>query len=107
MAKTPQDIGQHTAGAVETDNASKQAFVKTVVSGTAFQVSTVQPANLYLDIATAAALTIAVSQDGTNFTTLLNNKVAAIGLITVRVPAGFWVKITGTVANFVATAVID
>lgn len=107
MAKTPQQIGQSTPGSVDTDNASKQAFTQTIVSGTAFQISTTQPAHLYIDIATAAAMTIAIGPTSTPATTILNNHAATIGLLTVLIPAGFWVKITGTVANFAVVAVID
>lgn len=107
MAKTPQDIGQHTAGAVDTDNASKQSFVQTVVSGTGFQVSTAQSAHLYIDITTSAALAVALSKDGVTYTSIMASKSAPIGLLSVTVPAGWYVKLTGTPANFVATALVD
>ena len=107
MAKTPLDIGQHSPGQVDTDNASKQSFVETVVSGTGFQISTTQNAHLYIDINTSAALAIALSRDGTTYTTVMASKSAGIGLLNVMVPAGWYVKLTGTPANFVATAILD
>lgn len=107
MAKTPQDIGQHSPGATDTDNASKQSFVKTVVSGTAFQISVAQNANLYIDIATSAALAIAIGPDASTAVAVMASKSAPIGLLNVRVPAGWYVKLTGTVADFTATAVLD
>lgn len=107
MAKTPTQIGQSTPGSVDTDNASKQSFVKTVVSGTGFQISTVQNANLYVDINTSAALAVAISPDNVTYITVMASKAAPIGLVNVRVPANWYVKLTGTVANFVATAIID
>lgn len=107
MAKTPTQIGQSTAGATDTDNASKQSFVETVASGTGFQVSTVQNANLYIDINTSGALALALSRDGTTYISIMASKSVPIGMINVRVPAGWYVKLTGTPGNFVATAVID
>lgn len=107
MAKTPMDIGQHTPGQVETDNASKQSFVETVVSGTAFQISTAQNSNLYIDINTSSALAIAIGPTNATATAVMASKSAPIGLLNVRVPAGWFVKLTGTPANFVATAVLD
>lgn len=104
---TPQQVGQQTPGQVDTDNASKQAFTKTIVSGTAFQVSTAQNSTLYLDIATAAALAIAIGPTSATTVAINSSKVDSIGLISVRVPAGWYVKVTGTPADFVATAVLD
>lgn len=107
MAKTPQDIGQHSAGAIDTDNASKSTQVEAVTSGTGFQVSTAQNAHLYIDINTSAALAIALSKDGTTYVPLMASKSAPIGLLSVMVPAGWYVRLTGTPANFVVTAVVD
>ncbi len=107
MALTPVQDGQTSPNRPETDNASKQAFLKTVVSGTAFQVSMSQPSNLYLDITTSAPLAIAVGPTAATATTILASESAALGLLTIRVPAGWYVKVTGTPADFVATAVID
>lgn len=107
MAKTPQQVGQSTPGNVETDNASKQVFVQTIVSGTAFQVSVAQNATLYLDITTSAALAIAVGPTASTANTILASESAALGLLNVRVPAGWYVKVTGTPADFVATAILD
>lgn len=107
MAKTPLQIGQQSPGQVDTDNASKQAFVETVVSGTGFQISTTQNAHLYIDVQTSAALAIQLSRDGVTYTTVMASKSAGIGLLNVMVPAGWYVKLTGTPADFVATAIMD
>lgn len=107
MSKTPLQIGQQTPSQVDTDNASKQSFVETVVSGTGFQVSTVQNSHLYIDVGTSAALAIALSRDGVTYTTVMASKAAGIGLLSLAVPAGFFVKLTGTVADFVVTAIMD
>lgn len=107
MAYDPLADGKSTPGHVETDNASKQAFTKTITSGTAFQISVAQNATLYLDIATAAALAIAIGPTNATAVAINSSKTDSIGLISVRVPAGWWVKVTGTPADFVATAVLD
>lgn len=107
MSKTPLQIGQQSPNQVDTDNASKQSFVETITSGTGFQVSTVQNAHVYIDVTTSAALAIALSRDGVTYTTVMASKAAGIGLLNVMVPAGWYLKLTGTVADFTVTAIMD
>lgn len=108
MAKTPQQIGQQSVGnPIDTNNTFHYTGTQAVTSGTGFQVSTARDATLYVDVATSSALTIAISGDGTTYTTILNNRTVPVGLQVVRVPAGFYVRLTGTPANFVVTSVLD
>ena len=78
-----------------------------ISSGTAFQVSTTEDAELYVPITTdgtnnAATAAVAISSDDVTFSTLYTMSVAAalntIGAVTLpvhlRVPAGWWGKIT-------------
>lgn len=86
--------------------ATGAAPVQTVVSGTAFQVSATRAANLYVAIATSAAITLKMGPLlGTEIVVAVSAS-EAIGLSTLHVPAGWMVQITGTVADFVVTAVM-
>ena len=81
--------------------ASSPAFV----SGTAQQLSTTTDVILYLDVKTAASLTIAIGPTSTPANTLQSAVVGALGMITVRVPASWYVKLTGTMADLTITAI--
>lgn len=82
------------------------AIVETIVSGTAFQVSAKRNADLYINIVTSSAITIAMGPVVGNEIVVAASQSAALGVTTLRVPTGWLVTITGTVANFVATAVL-
>jgi len=68
-------------------------------SGTALQLSTTQDVMLYIAIQTAAALAVAIGAANTTTTSLMPSKTYALGLISIRVPKGWYVKITGTIAD--------
>lgn len=88
--------------------AAGYSVVETVVSGTPFQVSTVRNAMLYLNITTAASLTISMGPEAAGTSIALNTaEIDALGLISLRVPKGWYVKLTGTVADFVVTAILE
>lgn len=87
--------------------ASGYSVVETVTSGTPFQVSTVRDADLYINITTAASVTISMGPEAAGTSIALNAaEIDALGMVTVHVPKGWYVKITGTVADFVVTAVL-
>lgn len=90
--------GTNTSG---TAAVSSPAFT----SGTALQVNTTQDTMLYIAIQTAAALAVAIGPANTTTTSLMPSQTYALGLITIRVPKGWWVKITGTIADLTITAV--
>lgn len=86
---------------------SGYAVVETVVSGTPFQVSTKRAAMLYINITTAASFTLSMGPEAAGTSIALNAAESdALGMNTIEVPVGWWVKITGTVADFVVTAVL-
>jgi hypothetical protein len=83
------------------------AVTESIVSGTPFQISKQRAATLYIAIATAAAITVSMGPEAAGTSVpLVATATEAIGLSTLDVPAGWYVKITGTVADFVATAVL-
>ena len=82
--------------------------VLTVTSATPFQVSKVRNATLYIAIATAAALTISMGPEAAGTSVpVAASATEAIGVTTLKVPAGWYVTLTGTVADFVLNAVLD
>lgn len=83
------------------------AAVVTVVSGTPFQVSTKRAARLYIAITTAAALTISMGPEAAGTSVAIQpSQSSALGLCTLDVPAGWYVKLTGTVTNYTVTSVL-
>lgn len=77
----------------------------TFVSTTAQQLSTTQDTMLYITINTSAALAVAIGPANTTTTAIAASASYALGVITLRVPKGWWVKLTGTMANLTTTAV--
>lgn len=73
------------------------------VSGAARQLSNARDQILYIDIVTAASLKIEMGPDSTAANVISAAKSDALGLITLRVPVDWYVKITGTIANLVIT----
>lgn len=71
-----------------------------------FQISTARAATLYVNVRTAAALATALSADGSSYTTIDASQSDALGITTLEVPAGWFVKLTGTMANLVCTAIL-
>ena len=83
------------AGAV----ASTPSFTSTVAQ----QLSATKNGHLYLDITTAASLTIAIGPTSTPANTLQSAVVGAVGLECIFVPAGWYVKLTGTMSDIAFT----
>jgi hypothetical protein len=75
------------------------------VSGTALQVNASRDTMLYIAIQTAAALAVAIGSTSAVTTALMPSKTYALGLLSIRVPRGWFVKITGTVADLAITAI--
>lgn len=89
------------AGGTDTSGTAT-ASTPTFTSGTAKQLSTVQDVMLYIDVTVATNLTLAIGSTSSVTTTVFSSATAAIGLVSVRVPKGWYVKLTstGTFANF-------
>jgi hypothetical protein len=77
----------------------------TFVSGTALQLNTTQDTMLYVEVTTAASLEIQMGSTSSVGTTLISTITAALGMETIRVPKGWYVKITGTIADLNINAV--
>jgi hypothetical protein len=75
------------------------------VSGTALQVDPFIEVMLYVEVTTAASLAISLGPTSSPATTIVSSVAAALGLLSIRVPAGWYVKITGTIADLNITAV--
>lgn len=70
------------------------------VSGTAQQVDTRKDNYLYINVTNAAAvLAVAIGPTAATAITISASQLNALGVITVFVPAGWYVKLTGTMAN--------
>ena len=78
------------------------AFTSTVAQ----QLSASDVVFLFIDVTTAAALTIAIGATSAASTVLQNNIVGALGAVLVPVPAGWYVKLTGTMADLNITGII-
>ena len=78
------------------------AFTSTVAQ----QLSASDVVFLFIDVTTAAALTIAIGATSAASTVLQNNIVGALGAILVPVPAGWYVKLTGTMGDLNITGII-
>jgi hypothetical protein len=86
---------------------------ETLTSGTGAQINAAGPSTLYCDVALGAAGTVKVdlSPDGTTFTNIIPAtaaNAASSQKLTIRVPTGYYVKITLSVATLSsAIAVLD
>ena len=83
------------------------AITETVTTATAFQVSTTRSAMLYINITTAAALAIAMGSTSSTSITVAASESETLGVTTLKVPAGWYVKLTGTMADIVVVAVLE
>lgn len=81
--------------------------VQSPVSGTAFQVSTKRRTTLYINVQTAAALTIALGPTAAAANVISASEVTGLGVVTLNVPAAWYVKLTGTMADLVVTAISE
>lgn len=86
---------------------SHTVATQTFVSGTAKQVDAAKSAYLYINITTAAALAIAIGPTSAAANVLNASESDALGMITLFVPGGWYVKLTGTMADVTCTSVIQ
>jgi hypothetical protein len=93
--------------AVPVPTVAALASVPVFVSGTAKQLSTTKQVDLYINVTTAAALgiTMGATSAGTGVT-LNTSESDALGLLHILVPVGWYVVVTGTVANLAFNALI-
>lgn len=82
------------------------ADVQTPTTATAFQVSTKRAADLYITVNTAAALAVAMGPTSATAVTIAASASYALGTTYLYVPAGWYVKLTGTMANLTVTSVL-
>lgn len=101
------DAINNANGVTIVSGTSGSSSVKTVVSGTAFQLSATRSGHLYLNITTSASLTISMGPTSSAADAIGVAQSEALGVTTLYVPAGWYVVLTGTVADFVATAVLN
>jgi hypothetical protein len=87
--------------------AAGTSIVETPTTAVGFQVHATRSAMLYVNIRTAAALATAISPDNVTYYPLDASQSDAIGMTTIHVPAGWYVKLTGTMANLAITAILN
>lgn len=75
------------------------------VTGTALQVNATKDSTLYIDVTVAGAYSIAIGSTSSTTTTLQSSVLNGLGLTSIRVPAAWYIKITGTIANLSITAI--
>lgn len=92
------------AGGTDT-SATATASSPSFSTGVAAQCSTTQDVMLYIAIQTAAALAVAIGPTSAAADVIMPSQTYALGLCTIRVPKGWWVKITGTIADLTITQV--
>lgn len=82
------------------------AQAETFVSGTAKVLDVNHDRTLFINITTAAALAVTMGPTSAATTVPVSiSQSSALGVITVRVPRGWYVKITGTVADIACNSV--
>ena len=98
---------RHNTSTTGANASSQPATVSTptFVSGTAKVVNAQYDTILYVNVTTAAALAIAIGPTSSPANTIVASETVALGLLTLRIPAGWYVKITGTIADLTITAI--
>ncbi len=96
----------HTAASVSGVGPTGVFTSPSVTTGTAFQCSTTAAAQLYITVNTSA--TLAVSMGPTNATAdaVVVAEAVALSNITLVVPKGWWVKLTGTIADLTISQIV-
>ena len=85
---------------------SHAAAVQTFSTGVGKQIDAKRDAYLYVNVTTAAALTVAMGPTSAAATVLNASESDALGMITLFVPGGWYVKLTGTLADVTCTSVL-
>lgn len=86
-------------------SAGATASAPTFTTGTAQQLSTTRDVMLYIAVQTSAALAVAIGSTSSVTTSIMPSKSYALSMATIRVPKGWYVKITGTIADLTITQV--
>jgi hypothetical protein len=95
----------HLSGGTDTSGIAA-ATIPSISSGSATTINTTQDVMLYADVKTASSFTFQMGavSPGTA-TTLFANATAAVGMMSVRVPKGWYVNATFTTADITWTAI--
>lgn len=99
------DAANKTAGSVGQPVGAGVVSSPTFVSATAKQLSATSEVDLYINITTAASLAIAIGNTSAASHVLNAAESDALGMIYIRVPIGWYVKLTGTVGDLAITAI--
>jgi hypothetical protein len=113
MANTPTQDDAVAAGKVDkaatgtpTLLKSNAAFnVVTLTTAVAQQLSTDHIIGLYIAVTTSTALSISIGPDATTAIALCPSQTFPLGLTFIRIPVGWYVKLTGTLSNVITTQV--
>lgn len=105
-AATNYHVDSAATGTPTTGPGSHKVTVQAPVTATAFQVDAVRDADLYISVNTAAALAVAIGSTNAASTAIMPSQSAALGVICLHVPGGWYVKLTGTMANLTVTSVL-
>lgn len=95
-------------GEVLTTGNGGTSIVITPTTATPFQVSANRSADLYINIRTAASLEVQMGPTSAGTAvTIDSGESETLGVTTLHVPAGWYVNLTGTMADVVVTAVLN
>lgn len=103
--------GNMTVNGISTQKGGTDTSATATVSspslstGTAAQISTTQDVMVYIAINTSASLAVSVGPANTTTTAIVAAEAVALGVITLRLPKGWWIKVTGTIADLTITAI--
>lgn len=88
--------------------ASGSIALQAPVTATPFQVSPTRACDVYINVTTAAALAIAIGKTSSaNDVTIAASESEALGVTTVHLPAGWYIDLTGTMADVTVNAVLS
>lgn len=96
-------VAAHTAGTDTSSTAT--ASTPSLTSGTAARINTTQDVMLYCNIKVASTFSLKIGPTSTPATTVVASATAGVGLISVRIPKGWYVQSTFTSADVAWTAV--
>ena len=110
FATATHSSGTPSTGLIDLDPTSSAAVTPTATSptlGAAAQLAQVtNDAEIYLDVTTAGQLTVAIGPTSGVANTIFSAAAAAVGLISFRLPAGWYVAVTtSSTAAWTATAI--
>lgn len=98
------DKAANTAGSIAPG--SHPTASVSFVSGTAKQLSSKNDLALYINVTTSASLKVELGPTAASLVTINAAESDALGLLTLIVPASWYVNLTGTMADVACTQVI-